>query len=935
MCLPVAVEPAMELKKPLSTPLASLAMVSVKHLLVLCVLLLTGTLHAATYYVSPTGNDVNSGTSQAQAWRTIGRVNQISGSLQPGDRILFERGGVYRGKLTINSNGTAGSRIEVGAYGNGALPVISGSVAVTGWTVHSGNIWKADVAQRVSFVYANGAMQTMARFPNTGWLRLDNGTATSLTDSDLNQPAGHWNGATAVIRTTQWSYDTAHVTNFSGSTLTHTNTGNNLGNYQWGYFLRNKLSMLDAPGEWYHDNASGQLYLWCPNNANPNDLLIEAAVTDQGIYFGYQRQHILVNNIHLRHQTDASLRMAVTNAIEVANCTITDTHRAIYSTGNNANLHHLTITQAYSLGAHLLDNNSILANCVFTDIALHPGLGQNDWGYFGIRTSGNNMTIRENRLENMGYIGIVTGHGALVERNVVLNTCMTLNDGGGIAFDAANGMIIRRNIVIGAVGNIESKAPNSPNHFPIVHGIYFGNVNNQGALIEENTVADYYSGGIHVDHTMVLANNIVRNNVLYNNGVQLSISDFSNYNGPGATPPYHMPSFNTQYTGNVMYCLTEDQLCMSQLHLYASNWVDYGTFSGNKFFNPYNDLSVEMWNMFTGNRRRLTLERWQNDFNEDPAATRGTHALNRYEVTNVLGSNLVTNGTFDYNTNGWTGWPTQGTITHDYAQLDNGACRVNFSNNQQASEFTLRHSALSSVQNGEWYRMRFSIISNVHGQVRAGYKGQTQQNGPNMIASKNIPFSPQRRDVTIIFQSGLTDQGYCSFSNHFTESNYWIDNVEMHRVNVTEVDPKTIQPLLYNDQPTSQTFPLVGCWRDVNGVLHSGSITLEPYRSTILIKEDDALCGLTTGVGPINDEPAPMAMIFPNPVEAGAMVRLTNPAGANAQARLFDLEGRIVMNSTLRQGELDIRIPTGTRQGTYILVLSDGSSEQRERLVVY
>jgi len=50
---------------------------------------------ATTYYISPTGSDANSGTSQAQAWQTIGRLMQSIYSLQAGDAIRFERGGTY------------------------------------------------------------------------------------------------------------------------------------------------------------------------------------------------------------------------------------------------------------------------------------------------------------------------------------------------------------------------------------------------------------------------------------------------------------------------------------------------------------------------------------------------------------------------------------------------------------------------------------------------------------------------------------------------------------------------------------------------------------------------------------------------------------------------------------------------------------------------
>ncbi len=45
---------------------------------------------AATYYISPTGNDANSGRSPAQAWQTLDRINQKNWN--PGDRILLEGG---------------------------------------------------------------------------------------------------------------------------------------------------------------------------------------------------------------------------------------------------------------------------------------------------------------------------------------------------------------------------------------------------------------------------------------------------------------------------------------------------------------------------------------------------------------------------------------------------------------------------------------------------------------------------------------------------------------------------------------------------------------------------------------------------------------------------------------------------------------------------
>ena len=49
-------------------------------------------LSATIYYVSPTGNDSNNGTSTSTPWRSIARVQQLSNYGQPGDQVLFATG---------------------------------------------------------------------------------------------------------------------------------------------------------------------------------------------------------------------------------------------------------------------------------------------------------------------------------------------------------------------------------------------------------------------------------------------------------------------------------------------------------------------------------------------------------------------------------------------------------------------------------------------------------------------------------------------------------------------------------------------------------------------------------------------------------------------------------------------------------------------------
>lgn len=81
---------------------------------------------AAGYYVSPSGNDINSGASAETAWRTLDKVNATD--LNPGDRVLLEGGNDYSGNLLLTSEdaGTSEHPVVVGSYGPGRARIKAG-----------------------------------------------------------------------------------------------------------------------------------------------------------------------------------------------------------------------------------------------------------------------------------------------------------------------------------------------------------------------------------------------------------------------------------------------------------------------------------------------------------------------------------------------------------------------------------------------------------------------------------------------------------------------------------------------------------------------------------------------------------------------------------------------------------------------------------------
>ncbi|HEX2616180.1 MAG TPA: right-handed parallel beta-helix repeat-containing protein, partial [Flavobacteriales bacterium] len=576
-------------------------------------------------------------------------------------------------------------------------------------------------------------------------------------------------GAKAVVRSNSSSYDTLIVSAYTGSTLTFTTSTHNMGNDPWGFFLCGKLSELDAAGEWFYDTATQQLYLWAPTGGDPGSLSVEASVYWAGVLNAWQRHDQRFEHLSFKHQRNAGVRNDGADHITVTACTFTRLYHGIRSYGSYNTYSGNTFESTYATGALLIDNNTTFANNTLTDIALIPGEGESSWGYFGVRAIGTGNIVRGNRLNNIGYTGLEVNNNALVEKNVITHTLATLNDGGGIAFDNADGLVVQDNLVMDLIGNFDGSATNTPHNVRMANGIYFGNTSIRNTTVQRNTVAHVPGGGINVDHTMTSSGYQVKDNVLFDNDIQLIVSDYSNYNGAGATAPFYMANFNDVYSGNVMYCLTKDQLAMKHFNCYSASATDFGTFANNKYFNPFNELSILVHNIFSGGPKYFSLERWRAVRNEDlTGSSRSPLRENAYAVTNVQGSELVDNGQFDYNVSGWGGWPTNAQVTHDYAHLDNGALKAYLPNNSVYPEFALRNPDAFDMQTGQWYRLRFSIESDVPGEVRVGAKGLSQLNNGNMIIDRAYTFDSERRDMEMIFQSSATDDALVQFTNKYT-----------------------------------------------------------------------------------------------------------------------------------------------------------------------
>jgi autotransporter-associated beta strand protein len=100
------------------------------------------TLYATDYYVDPAGNDGNVGTSLSVPWQSLSKVN--STVFQPGDKVLFKRGGTWIGSLSPQGSGNSSAQITLSAYGEGAKPLINGNGNWAVITLSSQSYWTID-----------------------------------------------------------------------------------------------------------------------------------------------------------------------------------------------------------------------------------------------------------------------------------------------------------------------------------------------------------------------------------------------------------------------------------------------------------------------------------------------------------------------------------------------------------------------------------------------------------------------------------------------------------------------------------------------------------------------------------------------------------------------------------------------------------------------
>ena len=242
------------------------------------------------------------------------------------------------------------------------------------------------------------------------------------------------------------------------------------------------LDELDAPGEWHWE--AGTLYLYPPSWADPGSMRVDVVTTtstdplvdhdDEPV--GVRTSGTSFSETHFSRYFGTAL--AINNPAVIEDCTFSELESTAVQYTWNAQpftIRRSVFRDVRNIAirgwADLADPpGSLIERNLFLRIGVEPGYG--GWGSWHaagvIIGQANAAVVRLNRFVDTGYAGIILGSdGQTVENNVFVRSMGTLNDGAAV-YTNCNATIIRGNIILDTIGNLEYSHP----WWPMGHGIW-------------------------------------------------------------------------------------------------------------------------------------------------------------------------------------------------------------------------------------------------------------------------------------------------------------------------------------------------------------------------------------------------------------------------------------------------------------------------------
>jgi hypothetical protein len=300
------------------------------------------------YYVAPSGSDDAPGTFDAP-FRTLEKARDVVrgvNATMTDDIHVYLRGGIYRLTATLRfapaDSGMNGHRVRYEAY-LGEMPILSGSVPVTGWTPDSGGVYKAPLTHvgKLRNLYVNDARAAMTSKKVTargdyGTYNVTKGQASwAWVSGSKSDGAKYDASAVPAIASNKDDLEIVNGTTWNENIVCVRDVITTSDNYRallfqqpygaiaqvpgWGaaftnsgsHTIYNARELMNGPGQFYFDKTAQTLYYYPRQGEDMSTATVEAPVLETLIALDGTATDAHVKNITFQGLTFANTDYAL------------------------------------------------------------------------------------------------------------------------------------------------------------------------------------------------------------------------------------------------------------------------------------------------------------------------------------------------------------------------------------------------------------------------------------------------------------------------------------------------------------------------------------------------------------------------------------------------------------------------------------------------
>jgi len=520
----------------------------------------SGALSEDSVFVSPSGNDSNSGLTARKPVATITRAFEIV-KHRGIKRVHLLKGVHYVEQPIVLTPAFSGLQIK----GPGT---ISGGRLITGWKPYKDGIWQVEIpdakngAWSFRQIYVDGELRYRAKTPNEGFYRVAGCPEGTPKTVDYHTDCQTFEFKPGDIRPDWKNFDDIRVIVYYFWSDNHlpiesVDTETNIVKFKYRggktftddfsedgarYVVDNVFEALDAPGEWYLDKPAGILYYMPKDDEDMNKIEVIAPFAEELLRLeGDPENCKFVENVQLEDVSfqycnfefppgmvndgqGASEVTAAINMIGAKNCRFTDctfsnlgTFAMNMNTGCSGN--EITRCRFHNLSAGIVRINGGKAGSSSWTHTKNNRIISNEISYYGLNYPSAHGILVQNSYGNLfsknhihhGFqvgiaIGWVWGYGRSISRDNVVERNHIHHIGQGLLSDMgaiytlgpSPGTVIRNNLI----HNIDANRYGG-------WGIY-NDAGSTGILVENNIVYNTKYAGYDMNEGKEVT---IRNNI--------------------------------------------------------------------------------------------------------------------------------------------------------------------------------------------------------------------------------------------------------------------------------------------------------------------------------------------------------------------------------------------------------------------------------------